>query len=130
MASLSSAHPGAIRQTCSTLQSLLYILLRLQGVEIESIRKMLARAQERLTRDTVTGTMRTAAHASGCARCGAGAGCLAIKYQFLFLRRGNSEPTRAALAVHESEISSRREFMIDTRQAHLFDQFVPDAVLQ
>jgi len=32
---------------------------------------------------TVTGTMRRAAHPSGCARCGAGAGCSAIKYQSL-----------------------------------------------
>ena len=33
------------------------------------------RSQERLTRGTVTSTMRRAAHPSGCARCGAGAGC-------------------------------------------------------
>ena len=38
-------------------------------------------SQERLTRGTVTSTMRRAAHPSGCARCGAGAGCSAIKYQ-------------------------------------------------
>ena len=31
-------------------------------------------SQERLTRGTVTSTMRRAAHPSGCARCGAGAG--------------------------------------------------------
>jgi len=37
--------------------------------------------QERLTRGTVTSTMRRAAHPSGCARCGAGAGSSAIKYQ-------------------------------------------------
>ena len=40
-------------------------------------------SQERLTRGTVTSTMRRAAHPSGCARCGAGAGCSAIKYQSL-----------------------------------------------
>ena len=32
-------------------------------------------SQERLTRGTVTSTMRRAAHPSGCPRCGAGAGC-------------------------------------------------------
>ena len=34
-----------------------------------------------MTRGTVTSTMRRVAHPSGCATCGAGAGCLAIKYQ-------------------------------------------------
>jgi len=38
-------------------------------------------SQERLTRGTVTSTKRRAAHPSGCARCGAGAGCSAIKHQ-------------------------------------------------
>ena len=38
-------------------------------------------SQERLRRGTVTSAMRRAAHPSGCARCGAGAGCLAIRYQ-------------------------------------------------
>ena len=38
-------------------------------------------SQERLTRGTVTSTMRWAAHPSGCARCGAGAGCSEIRYQ-------------------------------------------------
>ena len=38
-------------------------------------------SQERLTRGTETSTMRRAAHPSGRARCGAGAGCSAIKYQ-------------------------------------------------
>ena len=32
--------------------------------------------------------MRRAAHPSGCARCGAGAGCSAIKYQSLWLDGG------------------------------------------
>ena len=40
-------------------------------------------SQERLTRGTVTSTMRRAAHPSGCAKCGAGAGCSVIKYQYL-----------------------------------------------
>jgi len=40
-------------------------------------------SQERLTRGTVTSTMRRAAHPAGSARCGAGAGCSAIKYQSL-----------------------------------------------
>jgi len=40
-------------------------------------------SQERLPRGTVTSTMRKAAHPSGCARCGAGAGCSAIKYSSL-----------------------------------------------
>ena len=35
-------------------------------------------SQERLTRGTVTSTMRRAAHPSGWARCGVVAGCLAI----------------------------------------------------
>ena len=38
---------------------------------------------ERLTRGTVTSTMRKAAHPPGCARCGAGAGRSSIKYQSL-----------------------------------------------
>jgi len=42
-------------------------------------------SHERLTRGTVTSTMRRAAHLSVCARCGAGAGCSAIKYQSLSL---------------------------------------------
>ena len=40
-------------------------------------------SQERLKRGTVTSTMRRPEHPSGCAKCGAGAGCSAIKYQFL-----------------------------------------------
>jgi len=42
-------------------------------------------SQERLTQGTVTSTMRRAAHPSGCARCGAGAGCSAIKCHPLFV---------------------------------------------
>ena len=38
-------------------------------------------------RGTVSSTMRRAAHLSGGARCGAGAGCSAIKYQPLLARR-------------------------------------------
>jgi len=41
-------------------------------------------SQDRLTRGTVTSTMRRAAHPSECARCGAGVGCSAIKYQSLY----------------------------------------------
>ena len=41
-------------------------------------------SQERLTRGTVSSTMRRAAHPSICARCGAGAGFAAITYQSLF----------------------------------------------
>ena len=37
----------------------------------------------RLILGTVTSTMRRASHPSGCARCGAGAGCSAINYQSL-----------------------------------------------
>ena len=40
-------------------------------------------SHERLTRGTVTSTMRRAARPSGCARCGAGADCSAMKYQSL-----------------------------------------------
>jgi len=43
-------------------------------------------SQEWLTRGTVTSTMRRAAHLSGCARCGASAGCSAIKYKPLWDR--------------------------------------------
>ena len=41
-------------------------------------------SQERLTRGIVASTMSRAAHPSGCASRGAGAGCSAIKYQSLF----------------------------------------------
>ena len=40
---------------------------------------------DRLTRSTVTSMLSRAAHPSVCARCGAGAGCSATKYQSLFL---------------------------------------------
>ena len=44
--------------------------------------------QERLTWGTVTSTMRRAAHSSGWARCGAGAGgCSAMKHQSLCTER-------------------------------------------
>ena len=43
-------------------------------------------SQERLTRGTVTSTMRRAAHPSGCARCDASAGCSAMKYESLWGR--------------------------------------------
>ena len=42
---------------------------------------------ERLTRGTVTSTMRRAANPSGCARCGAGAGCSARKKHSLSMLR-------------------------------------------
>ena len=45
-------------------------------------------SQERLTRGTVTSTMRRAAHPS--ARCGAGAGCSATQYQSLCTRPKSS----------------------------------------
>jgi len=57
-------------------------------------------SQERLTRGTITSTMHRAAHLSGCARCGAGAGCSAIKYQFLRSfpwSRGEGSGDRAGL---------------------------------
>ena len=41
-------------------------------------------SQEQLTQGTVTGTMRREAYFSGRARCGAGAGCSAVKYWFFF----------------------------------------------
>ena len=46
-----------------------------------------------MTRDTVTSTMRRAAHPFECARCDAGAGCSAMKYQSL---SGVGNPTRAS----------------------------------
>jgi len=49
-------------------------------VEIESFREI---SQERLTRGTVTSKIRRAAHPSGCAKCGAGAGCSSTECQSL-----------------------------------------------
>jgi len=50
---------------------------------------------------TVTRTMRREAHPSGCARCGAGAGCVAVKYQSLGRsRRRRIEPRPSARPVH------------------------------
>ena len=46
---------------------------------IEGGSRMMNRAQERLTRGIVISTMRRAARPSGCARCGAGAGCSTIR---------------------------------------------------
>ena len=61
-------------------------------------------SQERLARGTVTSTMRRAAHPSGCARCGAGAGCSAIKCQSLCRTSLRSKTptatTRQVKAVH------------------------------
>jgi len=51
--------------------------------------------QERLTRGTETTTMRRAAHPSGCARCGAGAGFSAIQYQSLWFSRESRRGTNA-----------------------------------
>ena len=48
-------------------------------------------SQERLTRGTVISTMRRAAHPSGCARCGAGAGS-EIQYQSLSAKPLNPKP--------------------------------------
>ena len=47
---------------------------------------------KRLTQGTVTSTMHRAAHPSGCARFGAGAGCSTIRYQSLCVTRANVEP--------------------------------------
>ena len=49
-------------------------------------------SQERLTQGTVTSTMRREAHPSGCARCGAGAGCSAVQYQSLSRAPGSACP--------------------------------------
>jgi hypothetical protein len=52
-------------------------------------------SRDRLTRGTATSTLCGAAHSSGCARCGAGAGCSAMKYQsFKFCLR------KSAIAKH------------------------------
>ena len=50
-------------------------------------------SQERLTRGTVTSTMRRALHPSGCARCGACAGSSAIHYQSLKVPRSQEAPS-------------------------------------
>ena len=47
-------------------------------------------SQEQLTRGTGTSTMRRAAHPSGCARCGAGAVCSAMKCQSLPLQNAKN----------------------------------------
>ena len=47
-------------------------------------------SRERLPRGTVTSTMRRAAHPSGYARCSAGAGWSAMKYQSLYPRLGEN----------------------------------------
>ena len=60
-------------------------------------------SQEQLTRGTVTGTMRGAAHPSGCARCGAGAGCSAMKCQSLPLQTAKKLTERRILVEHPIE---------------------------
>ena len=73
----------------------------------------------RLTRlnlqGTVTSTMRRAAHPSGCARCGAGAGCSAIKYQSLC--RARRPPTPDFPYLKEGECSHRTSYP-PTRTTH------------
>ena len=59
-----SLHPLSVSHTLSTSPGLEHVFVD---------------KKERLTRGTVTSTMRRAAHPSGCARCGAGAGCSVIK---------------------------------------------------
>ena len=70
----SSAHHARVQAGVELLGT----IRKVWEVEIEFIREMLARAA-----DTVTSRMCRAAHPSGCTRCGAGAGCSAIKHQYL-----------------------------------------------
>ena len=48
--------------------------------------------------------MRRAAHPSGCAKCGAGGGCLAIKYQSLFLYHQVYQDTEIKKPVVETTV--------------------------
>ena len=52
------------------------------------------------SRGTAISTMRRAAHPSGCARCGAGAGCSAMKHQSLY-RRAPPPPVSDRLVSYE-----------------------------
>ena len=61
-------------------------------------------SQERLTQGAATSTMPMAANPSGCARCGAGAGCSAIKYQSL---RGLSGSIRVKLGTSQNTFRRR-----------------------
>ena len=56
------------------------------GFRVECVRSKPQRPGFRVygLRGTVTSTMRRAAHSSGCARCGDGAGCSAITYQSMY----------------------------------------------
>jgi len=80
---------------------------RLEEVEIEYIGKS---SQERRTRGTVSSAMRRAAHRSDCARCGAGAGCSAMKHQSL---RG------PATWPHQDPLAARRDFLNTPEANHV-----------
>ena len=69
---------------------------------------------ERLARGTVTSTMRRAAHPSGFARGGAGAGCSAIKYQSLTRHfSGRFSHKRNAIGRSRLPTEREREFFVD-----------------
>ena len=76
------------------------VITCLQEVEIESIRKIMRiRASDT---GHITSTMRRAAHPSGRARCGAGAGCSAINYQPLITCLSMSPVTTFAMLATRS----------------------------
>ena len=112
---------------------------------MKASRRHIARAvssQEWLTQGTVTSTTRREAHPSGCARCGAGAGFSAIKYQSsstgdqLYLkpsafscrrRMPSSSRTFVALLVAAHDCQER-EFFIDNLLVRIHFQITDDLV--
>ena len=80
-------------------------------------------SQERLTQGTVISTKRKAAHLPVCARCGAGAGCSAIKHQPLYERCVtliSSNPCRTPLCGYTvKQLETEREATMTT---HVLDK--------
>ena len=67
-------------------------------------------SQARLTRGTVTSTVRRAAHPSGGARCGAGTSCSAMKYRSLAAGAGAWTARRRACRVLRIDHFSKSQF--------------------
>ena len=78
-------------------------------------------SQERLTRGTVTITMRRAAHPSGCERCVAGAGCSAIKYQSIKSGDGPCSPPKTNPHIPHSTPYTLRPAPYIPHSTHLHD---------
>ena len=75
-------------------------------LSIKNSLSVLLTVPPRLTRGTVTSTRRSAAHPPRCARCGAGAGCSAIKYQSLVCGEGPCERPHGVTAPRSEKIST------------------------